>query len=72
MSACLHLPLSILLYVAHGSLRFLQPLGMKKSEAEKSLHEVVKGCNLKKGSQCQVVQVFVRLLSVVLYGTDEE
>uniref|UniRef100_A0A7I4CSL7 DDT domain-containing protein n=1 Tax=Physcomitrium patens TaxID=3218 RepID=A0A7I4CSL7_PHYPA len=51
---------------------FYKPLGMKKSEAEKSLHEVVKGCNLKKGSQCQVVQVFVRLLSVVLYGTDEE
>ncbi|KAG0628704.1 hypothetical protein M758_1G046200 [Ceratodon purpureus] len=50
---------------------FYKPLGMKKAEAEKALHEAVKGCNLKKGNQCQVVQVHVRLLSVILYETDE-
>jgi hypothetical protein len=32
---------------------------------------LLKGCNLKKGSQCQIVQVHVRLLSVILYESDE-
>lgn len=49
----------------------LQPLGMKKTEAEKALLEAGKGCNLKKGGQCQIVQVHVRLLSVILYESDE-
>lgn len=50
---------------------WLQPLGMKKIEAEKALVEAVKGCNLKRGGQCHIVQVHVRLLSVILYETDE-
>lgn len=57
--------------ISHEFVWWLQPLGMKKIEAEKALQEAAKGCNLKKGGQCQIVQVHVRLLSVILYASDE-
>jgi hypothetical protein len=49
----------------------LQPLGMKKGDGEKAVQEIGKGSNVKRGTQCPVVQVHVRLLSVILYETDE-
>lgn len=44
---------------------------MKKGDGEKAVQEIGKGSNVKRGTQCPVVQVHVRLLSVILYETDE-
>jgi hypothetical protein len=49
----------------------VQPLGIKKGAAVKILQEIVKGCNMKRGSQSQVIQFQVRLLTLILAESDE-
>ncbi|CAK9277787.1 unnamed protein product [Sphagnum jensenii] len=50
---------------------FSKPLGIKKGAAVKILQEIVKGCNMKRGSQSQVIQFQVRLLTLILAESDE-